>query len=613
MLASCNYILEIGSRLVGIFMRSIFKIHLLQVILVSGLLWADESEPSWIDAPVIDLDVYDGIGSLLLDWSFPDTIQAAAVRIYDRNSNIESFELKVELITISNRYLDTNCEQQDRYFYLVEIVDVFGKTFHSDDQHPPFGSCLLVEDEPKYEKVESIWDLMKQTMAETLVENFPLLTDETVSALLKLLELEDGLQFAWIEEFPLHLLPELEPIIGDVSETLFNEDVFKSVLDQEKIYRNQLLMTPFEWTEKITELYQAADDEWESLLDSFQSCYDRISVLPPIRISGGAKHEDGTGELVLHLINPEMLEQENIYLLANEEYLDIPLAPDILFGSEIRVNVPAEWNTVILMQGETILQEFSFVLDIPVIITFDGELIPVESLNRTMTVSRSSSELWLNEIIWKPQTSSLHLEVAGQSFGESQFGIRINGDELWNVDWTPDYDLQFQDSVFTVDSLNSGKIILSWNLVQDDMNVPLEFVILEDSTGVIKHRFPDGGPWQDVEYSTLGMANQDITSDLQIALIPELFVMYQNFPNPFNNNTRITFDLLKDAIISLYVTDATGRVKTIFTENEYYTIGNYHFNWSGENHSTGIYFFTIQAQVNEFAPVVFSRKMIYLK
>ena len=98
-------------------MKNAYKIYLLRMILLSGLLWADEPEPNWIGAPVIDLSVYEGIGSLFLEWSVPDTIQVERVRIYDRSSNYDPFELKTELITTSNRYLDTDCEQQDRYFY----------------------------------------------------------------------------------------------------------------------------------------------------------------------------------------------------------------------------------------------------------------------------------------------------------------------------------------------------------------------------------------------------------------------------------------------------------------------------------------------------------------
>ena len=89
--------------------------------------------------------------------------------------------------------------------------------------------------------------------------------------------------------------------------------------------------------------------------------------------------------------------------------------------------------------------------------------------------------------------------------------------------------------------------------------------------------------------------------------------MYQNYPNPFNGETRITFDLLEDAVVSLYVTDAKGRIQDKFIDNEYISSGNYNFNWEGKNKSTGIYFFTIYVEVKNNPPTVLSRKMIYLK
>jgi len=71
--------------------------------------------------------------------------------------------------------------------------------------------------------------------------------------------------------------------------------------------------------------------------------------------------------------------------------------------------------------------------------------------------------------------------------------------------------------------------------------------------------------------------------------------------------------LLQDATLSLYVTDATGRIKTIFSEKEFYNSGKYDFDWNAESFSTGVYFFTINAEVEGYLPILFSRKMIYLK
>ena len=96
-------------------------------------------------------------------------------------------------------------------------------------------------------------------------------------------------------------------------------------------------------------------------------------------------------------------------------------------------------------------------------------------------------------------------------------------------------------------------------------------------------------------------------------IVPQIFVLYQNYPNPFNGETAIRFDLLQPAKISLYISDASGRIINGLLEQEELQIGTYHYIWSGENHSSGIYFSTINAEVDGYLPVVFSRKMIYLK
>ena len=95
--------------------------------------------------------------------------------------------------------------------------------------------------------------------------------------------------------------------------------------------------------------------------------------------------------------------------------------------------------------------------------------------------------------------------------------------------------------------------------------------------------------------------------------IPELFILYQNYPNPFNGQTKISFDLLEDAIVNLYVTDATGRIHDKLLDQEYKNAGVHNYIWDGNGRSTGIYFITLVAHINESPPIIFSRKMIYLK
>ena len=154
---------------------------------------------------------------------------------------------------------------------------------------------------------------------------------------------------------------------------------------------------------------------------------------------------------------------------------------------------------------------------------------------------------------------------------------------------------------------------MSYDIVKGDSQETIEMIKLSTSEIKNSQRFPDGEKWVKTKDNTFGSKNIEQRNVMNNVLIPELFVLYQNYPNPFNGNTRISFDLLQDATLSLYVTDATGRLKTIFSDKEFYISGNYNFDWNAENFSTGVYFFTINAEVDGYLPVMFSRKMIYLK
>ena len=71
---------------------------------------------------------------------------------------------------------------------------------------------------------------------------------------------------------------------------------------------------------------------------------------------------------------------------------------------------------------------------------------------------------------------------------------------------------------------------------------------------------------------------------------------------------------MKIALISIFLDDGYEHIlDDKFMEDEFITSGTYNYNWNGEGRSTGIYFFTIQAQVDQRPPAIFSRKMIYLK
>ena len=73
----------------------------------------------------------------------------------------------------------------------------------------------------------------------------------------------------------------------------------------------------------------------------------------------------------------------------------------------------------------------------------------------------------------------------------------------------------------------------------------------------------------------------------------------QNFPNPFNPETWIPYQLASDAHVSLYIYDAQG--KQIYTKTlGYRKAGPHTAYWNGrnavgENAASGVYFYAIQA------------------
>ena len=155
-------------------------------------------------------------------------------------------------------------------------------------------------------------------------------------------------------------------------------------------------------------------------------------------------------------------------------------------------------------------------------------------------------------------------------------------------------------------------LIVELQSVNDSLVITHEYIVLDTISKSIA-RLNDSGSWALANVNTLGSTNIINQNNYDSQLVPQLFVLYQNYPNPFNGQTKITFDLIEDAKLSLYITDAKGRVQERILEEEVYNSGTYNFLWEVEHLSSGIYFITLQAEVDHLPPAVFSRKMIYLK
>lgn len=78
------------------------------------------------------------------------------------------------------------------------------------------------------------------------------------------------------------------------------------------------------------------------------------------------------------------------------------------------------------------------------------------------------------------------------------------------------------------------------------------------------------------------------------AEIPNKFMLYSNFPNPFNPVTRIKFDIPAQTFTTIVVYDITGRtVSTLVNQN--LEAGKYSYEFNGNGLASGVYFYKIQA------------------
>ncbi|QQS37023.1 MAG: T9SS type A sorting domain-containing protein [Ignavibacteriales bacterium] len=96
-------------------------------------------------------------------------------------------------------------------------------------------------------------------------------------------------------------------------------------------------------------------------------------------------------------------------------------------------------------------------------------------------------------------------------------------------------------------------------------------------------------------------------------LVPDEFALKQNYPNPFNPTTKISFNLPEESEVQLSVYNALGQ-KVIDLVNQQYPAGFYETDFNGSNLTSGIYFFTLNAQGLEGGTsYTQTRKMLLLK
>jgi parallel beta-helix repeat protein len=129
----------------------------------------------------------------------------------------------------------------------------------------------------------------------------------------------------------------------------------------------------------------------------------------------------------------------------------------------------------------------------------------------------------------------------------------------------------------------------------------------------LKQRFPEDALTFNAglltgEGGSLLSANSRIAEDMSGSeKVPEQYLLFNNFPNPFNPTTRIQFDLPEDNYVNLTVFNIKGQeIKKLVIG--FKQAGSYQIEFDGSDLASGVYFYRLQA-----GDFVQTRRMLLIK
>ena len=90
-------------------------------------------------------------------------------------------------------------------------------------------------------------------------------------------------------------------------------------------------------------------------------------------------------------------------------------------------------------------------------------------------------------------------------------------------------------------------------------------------------------------------------------MLPDEFKVYQNFPNPFNPETKIRYTLPKTTLVRIRIYDVLGReIETLLNEEKPEDVCEQ--TWNASNLPSGVYFYELRA-----GDFIQTKKMVLLR
>jgi hypothetical protein len=159
----------------------------------------------------------------------------------------------------------------------------------------------------------------------------------------------------------------------------------------------------------------------------------------------------------------------------------------------------------------------------------------------------------------------------------------------------------------TVDTIIAARgyrnVVVPWaiplNQVFDDLRI---YAVIDEQNTVTNevHENNNMGWAPAIGYGSIVGVETEIT-------VPENYVLYQSYPNPFNPATTIKYSIPKSSIVSLRVYDILGREVEVLLD-EHKQAGSYSVQFNASRFASGVYFYRLQA-----GSFIETKKMILMK
>ncbi len=592
------------------------SLHYLTLLtFLSGALTLADPVPL-IQETNLNLEVTSGESSLLLSWTIPDSIHPTEIRVLRSESPEGNFNPVVVLQGKQTRFEDRDVHPENRYFYRIEFENGDGSVIVNNSKAPPFGRCVPVnlDSRPDSAAASNFESLFHWTFRSTFRIKHPDISTETEKAIETLIFNEKPIDHPWLTLVSPDNLNAVHTAFQSWSSDSGLHDVSVYLEKLAPVVRNHLRMLPDEWEKQVSGDVQKGQSRIDNLNAEWNDDIQLLNTLPgvvPVRIQA---IPDSAFILDLKVLYPDVIRSERLWIEVNGDTTFPEVSDSARQGILLRWIIAPDAKTGKVYAGKETTYPLVFDASKPITnIYLSGDVDFVDrDIPNGIWTAPDPQPVYINEWTWNPTTGQLSIELWNPELIKSEWAVRIDDKSVWQLDYAFVSENSYLDSAVAVPEADGNPHWLSIGSLVDDQWIQRNAIPLDLASATGQSRNDDGGYWIDGS-SSLGRTNKVEVRAAESANIPEVFALYQNYPNPFNNSTTISFDLLRSAKISLYVLDARGRVVDKFAENEPMDHGKYTYSWSGNNRASGIYFFTVSAQIADYQPVVYSRKMIYLK